>query len=39
MKYTTPVAELLALEAVSVILSSTEEEGCLTDCEDMLEEF
>ena len=25
MKYTTPVAELLALEAVSVIMSSVEE--------------
>ena len=29
MKYTTPYAELVALEAVSVILSSTgEEEDC-----------
>lgn len=33
MKYTTPVAELVALEAVSVILTSGQEEETTSTCE------
>ena len=46
MKYTTPVAELVALEAVSVILTSggqvdetTTTSYCTQDCSDMTEEL
>lgn len=35
MKYTTPFAELVALEAVSVLLASQEE--CDRDCENQSE--
>ena len=40
MKYTTPVAERVALEAVSVILTSGEETTyCVVDCTSMTDEL